>query len=435
MNKSTRSLARSLNGFPDGFWWLWTSTLVNRLGTFVFPFLAIYLTSVLGYSAAHAGLILAIYGVGASVGALLGGELSDRIGRRATMGGAQLVTAVVTAAMGFVTGSTAIAVLAFSVGAAASASRPAISAMIVDLVPPEDRQRAFSVNYWASNIGFGFSAAVAGVLAHQGYLWLFIGDAVTTLLCAVVMWVKLPETRPAGPEVPSPVPAARVGLGHILGDSRFLVLCLLGFAMWMMFYQGSSSLSVAMAGSGIGTQAYGLIIALNGILIVVLQIPVTSMLKGRDRRMVLALSALLTGVGFGVNGFAGTSVILYSLSVMVWTLGEIAYAPASAAAVAELSDERAHGRYQGLFGFSTSVASILAPLVGGLALDLWGGPALWLLCVAVGVATAAGFWALLTVTRRASGRSDVVPESEPPLLEQEQERELVPSSPTRSPVA
>ncbi|MFE9189495.1 MDR family MFS transporter [Micromonospora sp. NPDC007208] len=425
MHKYTGRLTRSLVGFPEGFWWLWTSTLVNRLGTFVFPFLAIYLTSVRGYSAAHAGLVLAIYGVGASIGALLGGELSDRVGRRATMAGAQVVTAVATAAMGFVAGPAAIAVLAFLVGAAANASRPAVSAMILDLVAPEDRERAFAVNYWAINIGFGFSAAVAGFLVHQGYVWLFLGDAVTTLLCAVVMWLKLPETRPEkSGESSSPVPAARVGLRNMLGDSRFLVLCLLGFAMWMMFFQGASSLPVAMAEGGIGTQAYGLIIALNGILIVVLQIPVTAILKEGNRATVLALSAVLTGAGFGLNGFAGTSIFLYSLSVVLWTLGEIAYAPASAATVADLSDERARGRYQGLFAFSISVASVLAPLAGGLALDNWGGPALWLVCAGVGAATAAGFWALLTVSRRASGHADVVLESESPLLAKR--RETVP---------
>ena len=180
----------SVSGFPLGFWWLWTSTLVNRLGTFVYPFLTLYLTIDRGYFAATAGLVLSVYGCGGVVGALVGGTLTDRAGRRTTMAGAQLVTALATGAMGFTTQPATITAMAFAVGAAASASRPAVAAMMADLVAPEDRTRAFSVNYWAINIGFGLSAAVAGFIAREGYVWLFVGDAVTTLLCGAVMWFR-----------------------------------------------------------------------------------------------------------------------------------------------------------------------------------------------------------------------------------------------------
>ena len=75
----------SLAGLPSGFWWLWSSTLVNRLGTFVYPFLTLYLTATRGYSPATAGLVVSSYGIGSMAGSLLGGELSDRVGRRATL--------------------------------------------------------------------------------------------------------------------------------------------------------------------------------------------------------------------------------------------------------------------------------------------------------------------------------------------------------------
>jgi MFS family permease len=378
---------RQVSGFPPGYWWLWTSTLVNRLGTFVVPFLTIYLTTQRGYSAAHAGLVVAIYGIGASLGALLGGELTDRAGRRATMAGAQLAAALTAAVFGLVTGPIAIVVLAFLFGVSSSASRPAVAAMIADIVEPGDRVRAYAINYWAINIGFAVSAAIAGFVAREGYVWLFIGDAVTTFVCAVVMWFKLPEThsRPRG----GPVEAASVG--PVLRDGRFLLLCLLGFAMWMIFHQGSSSLPVAMSRNGISPVAYGLVIALNGLVIVVLQIPVTGALRGRGRAGVLALSALLTGVGFGMTGFAGTSIVLYAASVVVWTLGEMAYSPAVSASLAEMARGHTHGRYQGVYAFGTSMAAFLGPLAGGVVLDRWDGPALWLGCAALGLVAAAGF--------------------------------------------
>jgi MFS family permease len=370
---------------------LWTSTLVNRLGSFIVPFLAIYLTTNRGYSVAHASVVVAIYGAGASLGALLGGELTDRAGRRVTMAGAQLLGALASAVFALATGPLAIAGLAFVLGVASSAVRPAVAAMIADLVAPGDRVRAYSMNYWAINIGFAFSAALAGFLAREGYIWLFLGNAAASLLCAAVMWFKLPETRASQPRASR---ATRASIGPVLRDSLFMLLCLLGFAMWAMFQQGTSSLPVAMTRQGISPATYGLVIALNGLTIVVLQIPLTGRITSRRRGLVLALSALLTAVGFGMTGLAGTSVPLYAASVVMWTLGEIVFGPAVAASIAELARGHAQGRYQGVGVFSLSLAGLGGPLAGGVVLDHWDGPVLWFGCAALGVAVAAGFGAL-----------------------------------------
>jgi MFS family permease len=145
------ALAESVGGLPRQFWWLWTSTLVNRLGGFVVTFLALYLTTVRGYSASYAGLVASLFGLGSAIAALAGGVLTDRIGRRPTLVAAQLSTAGFTALLGFAHGQAAIAVVAFLTGLSGNASRPAISAIIADTVPPEDRVRADALYYWAIN--------------------------------------------------------------------------------------------------------------------------------------------------------------------------------------------------------------------------------------------------------------------------------------------
>jgi predicted MFS family arabinose efflux permease len=394
-----------LRGLPASFWWLWASTLVNRLGSFLVPFLAIYLTAVRGYSATHAGVVIALYGIGGAIGALIGGDLSDRIGRRPTMCGGTLLAAASTAAMGFATGSVMITGLSFVVGLTTAIPRPAFAAMVADIVPPADRTRAFAVNYWAMNLGFAFSAAIAGFLAHQGYVLLFLADAGTTLLCALLMVVKIPETRPERPAAAAPVPGARTGLRPLMANPRFLVLCVLGFALWALFFQSGSSLPIEMVGQGISTQYYGLVFALNGVVIVLLQIPVTTLLKARPRGLVLMAGALLTGLGFGLMSFAGRSALFYGLCVVIWTVGEICFAPAVSAAVAALSPVDARGRYQGVYTFSTQLALILGPPVGGLVLDHRGATTLWAACAVVGVATAAGFLALFGARREEPRRA------------------------------
>ncbi|WP_405443083.1 MFS transporter [Streptomyces avidinii] len=403
MSVAGRAVRETFSGLPAAYWWLWTSTLVNRLGGFVVTFLAMYLTVERSFSASYAGLVAALYGLGGSVAAVIGGVLSDRIGRRATLLAASLATAASTAVLGLVTQPTAIAVTACGVGLASNASRPAVSAMMADLVAPEDQIRAHSLNYWAVNVGFGVSAAAAGLISAHGWVWLFLGDALTTLLCAMVVFVRVPETRPseAGTGGTAPV----IGLSQVCRDRPFMALVALTFLLGTIIQQAFTTLPVDMGRSGFGASDYGRVVALNGLLIVLLQIPLARWAGKRGTDAVLPLGALLLGWGFGLTAFAGTSgpagpsgsVWLYALSVTVWTLGEIVYTPASAAAVAGLSPLPARGRYQGVHALAWAAASLVGPAAGGAAMDRFGAGVVWGACAVVGTAAAGGFWAL---TRR-----------------------------------
>ncbi|MFI9785930.1 MDR family MFS transporter [Kitasatospora sp. NPDC051984] len=383
---------RAAGGLPRQFWWLWTSTLVNRLGGFVVTFLALYLTVDRGYSAAYAGLVAGLFGMGSAVAAIGAGVLTDRLGRRPTLLVAQVSTAVFTAVLGFMDGPVAIAAVAFLVGLANNASRPAVSAMIADLVPPADRVRAYALNYWAINIGFGASAAVAGLIAVYGYLPLFLLDALTTLLCAVVVFVKVPETlSQAMAEAADEPSGPAIGLGAVFRDGPFMAVVGVNLLLAMVFQQGSTTLAMDMGEHGITTAQYGLVASLNGVLIVVLQLPLTRLMEGRNRTALLMVSALLIGWGFGLTAVAGSSAGLYALTVAIWTIGEIVNAPTMMALVAEHSPARARGRYQGVYSLSWSLASFVGPMAGGLLLQYAGSAALWGACAAAGTLAAVAF--------------------------------------------
>jgi MFS family permease len=390
-------------GLPSGFWWLWTSTLVNRVGSFVVTFLSLYLTVQRGYSASYAGLVASLFGLGGMIASPVGGTLADRWGRRPTMLAAQLATAASTAALGFARNPVAIAALVFVLGFAVQASRPAIQAMLSDLVPGEDRQRAFSLNYWAINIGFSVASLSAGLIAAHGFLLLFLLDAATTLLCAVVVFVKLPETRPAEPVVltagAEPRAEPRTGTREVLRDRRFMGLVGLNLLLAGIFAQTGIGLPIAMGQDGMNSTDFGVVISVNGILIVLLQIPLTQLVTRRSPARLLSFGALLFGAGLGLTGFAG-SIPVYALTVCVWTMGEIIYMPTSSAAVAKLSPPHARGRYSGIMGLSWSVANFTGPLLGGFVIDQAGTGALWAGCAVIGAVAAAGY---LTLLRERSG--------------------------------
>ncbi|MFH9860067.1 MDR family MFS transporter [Streptomyces sp. NPDC017202] len=397
--RSFRRAAReTVSGLPREFWWLWTSTLVNRLGAFVATFMALYLTLDRGYSASYAGLVAALHGLGGVVSSLGGGVMADRLGRRPTMLVAQTATGLSVAALGFVHHPLAIAGVAFLVGMASNASRPAVQAMMADIVRPEDRVRAFSLNYWAINLGFAISSMGAGFIAEFSYLAGFLIEAGMTLACAIVVFLKLPESRPeqrgTGGKGGGGAPEEAVGLGTVLRDRRFMGVVGLSFLVAFIFQQGAIGLPVAMGAAGFTPADYGMAIAVNGVLIVVLQIPVTRFIQYRDPGRLLVVSSVLAGYGFGLTAFAG-SVGVFALTVCVWTLAEIVNAPTQTGLVVRLSPVHGRGRYQGMYTMSWAVASLVAPLMSGVVIDRYGAEWLWGLCAVVGTVAGAGYAVLM----------------------------------------
>ncbi|MGN6334266.1 MAG: MDR family MFS transporter [Motilibacteraceae bacterium] len=396
MPRLQRALRDTVGGLPPVYWWLWTGTLVNRIGAFVVPFLAIYLTGGLHRSVSYAGLVLALLGLGGTAASLAGGALADRVGRRPTLLGAQLGTAVSLVGLGLVHGDVAVAGWALLYGFFSNATRPAFSATMTDVVAPQDRVRAFSLNYWAINLGFAIAPVLAGFLAQVSYLLLFLGDALTTLVLAAIVFLRVPETHPhlprrtATPDAPAAAAAQPAGsFLDAVRDPVFMAFTGLAFLLALVFMQHLSTLPVAMAADGLTPAQYGTAVAVNGLLIVLLTVPATAWLTRFARSRVLAVAAVLVGGGFALTAVAD-SWGAYAGTVVVWTLGEILNAPVSSAVVADLAPSHARGRYQGVYSFAWGAASFLAPLLGSWVYDAAGGATLWVACGLLGVLAGVG---------------------------------------------
>ena len=399
--------ARStFSGLPAAFWWIWLGTLVNRLGGFVLPFFAFYITGLLHHSAALAGLATALYGAGAAVSGLVGGVLADRVGRKPTLIGAQFANAATILALGYARSPWALAAGALVVGLATNAYRPAQSAMIADLVPAGDRTRAYALNFWAINLGFSLSMAAVGLVTEFGYHALFYADAATTALCAALIAVFVRETTPNGAmtvarDARRAGGSGGEGLGTVLRDRTFIAFVAAFFVLLTVFNQCQTGLPIAMAVSGLSPAVFGRIAALNGVLIVLLQLPVTRLLKRYPQGRVLAGAGLVIGTGFGVLAF-GQSVEMYVLCTVVMTLGEIGNTPTAQAVATQLAPDHLRGRYQGVYQLSWTLSQIVAPLVGGAVISSYGGTPLWIGCFVVAAAVAPVF---LRIGRRVDRRA------------------------------
>lgn len=402
----------SFRGLPRVYWYLWAGTLINRMGGFVGPFLALYLTQERGLSIEDAGLVVSLYGIGIFSAGVIGGFLSDRIGRRATMVMGLCVGPIFMLALCFARAPLHIAGATLLLGLFGDLYRPAVNAALADLVPPKDRTRAYGLLYWAINLGFAIAPVLASAFVGRNFEILFFGDAATSLAFGLLVWARIPETKPEAPEGKK----GRSPVSDILvpfRDGVFMGFAAITLLTALVFQQSMSTLPLDVRSHGIPAADFGPLIALNGVLIVLVQPFATSFVERYPRSQVLAASSLLMGIGFGLPMIAQT-VPAYALSILIWTLGEIGMAPITPTIVADLAPTSHRGSYQGVIQMSWGASAMLAPVLGSRVLGRFGGPWLWASCLAVASLGALGHLALAGPRRRRLARLRASADSSPP---------------------
>lgn len=372
-----------VRGLPRSYWVLFIASAVDRIGGFVVPYLAIYLTVERGLSIPAAGAVVSAYGLGGIVGAPVGGVLSDRLGRRPLIVGAWLLTALALLHLSTARAALHLGLAVLIVGVTVNLGRPAMSAAIADVVPEADRARAYGLHYWVTNLGFAVAATLAAPLTALSFRLVFVLDAVSAVLAATFIFFALPE-----PRVHSAIgasPRSRLDVA-VLRDRTFLAVFLGGVVTALLFSQGHVALATEIARDGMPT-LYGPIIAINGVLIVLLQ-PIGIRVAARFRAPgVLAAGGALTGVGFFLTAFAN-GVLGHAGAIAVWTLGEILLAAVTPAIIARLAPPERRGTYQGFFQLAWPVAAF-APALGAWVLDTHGSLALWGGCLMLALGAAA----------------------------------------------
>ncbi len=402
--RGSRPMLRNYLDLPRGVYILCVGSFINRAGALVIPFLMIYLVKRLNYDDVHATRAMGVFGLGAMVAALVGGHLADRIGRKTVMLIGLVGSATMMITFSFVASYGLILAALFCLAVLADTYRPAASAMIADLVEPVRRPHAFGLMYVSVNLGFAVAPVVGGILVSYSFKLLFWLDAVTSLAYALIILLTIRETLPARTGMDGAAAAAHeesASAGEaariILRDRVFLAFCFATLLIAMVYQQAMSTLPLYLQHLNIDAKMYGRIIAVNGVLIVCLQIPITSLIHRRDRFGVLGLSAFIVALGFGSYIIARTP-LAFTIGVVIWTIGEMLQSPVVPSVVTDLAPVRVRARYFGLLSMCFSGGNMIAAPIGGEILSHFGGRRLWTLCLFVSLA-AAMIYALL---RRAA---------------------------------
>jgi MFS family permease len=387
-------------GIPSAYWWVWSGTLITRLGYFVQPFLVLYLTAERGVSAGQAGMVLAGFGAGSLVSQPLGGWLADRLGQRRALTVGLAASAGSLLALGAARQLPLIVVAAALTGCCLDLYRPASQALVAGLVDPQVRPRAYALLYWAVNLGYAVGTASAGFLASRGYYLLFVIDAATSLVFAALIAYGLRTIATATQVQPARGGKSAGGLVVVFRDRLLLAFTAITLVYAMIYLQVTITLPLAIRDAGLSTTVFGLLMSINGILIVVVQ-PLTLRLLDRvDPHRLLAAGQFLVGAGFALTAWCD-SAWQFAGSVVVWTAGEIATAGTVTAVIAGLAPVERRGRYLGVAGSAWGAAALLGPVIGTAAYAASPG-ALWTGCLVAGCLCAA---AQRLVSKRLASRS------------------------------
>jgi MFS family permease len=369
-----------LAGLPRDSWLLALATLVNRAGTMVLPFLALYLTRELRFSAGQAGAALAVYGVVSLIISPIAGRFADRFGHQRI-----LVSSLILGGLGFWalpwlrTLPSVMAGMAV-LSAVSESMRPATLALVGDLAPVPLRRQAFALNRLAINLGMSVGPAAGGLLAAHSFRTLFWVDGATSVAAGLLL-----RAYPLRPREHLEAAAAAPVRFSAIGDPRlrYVILCVLPVVL--VFFQHGAAMSVWMVeGLGFSTRDYGFLFTVNTLLIVLLEVRLNGLTSHWPPGRALAVGAALVAAGFGALAFS-TPYWAIVITVVVWTFGEMILFPANAAYVSELAPRNRRGEYMGFYSMTFGLGFALGPWIGLATYQSLGPTALWMGCLGAGL--------------------------------------------------
>jgi MFS family permease len=379
-------------GLPRAFWAVWLAALVNAAGVIATTMLGVYLMQAHGLSAMQSVRTDETLRGAMLIAGPIGGALSDHFGRRPIM-----IIGLVGSALGLcvlrfadVSSAAGLSALLMLTGACSGLHRPVFQATLADLVPREDRQRAFSYLVWTGQIGTlaagGLTQVVIGKAMRPEIAFLIAAAAALT--AAGVVFGLVPETRERVAR--QTVSDALGALAEPFVDVLFMILCVLSFLLTMIVTQ-----DLLLMRSGPANFDVQSIVVVG---YVVLQ-PLMGLALPRLRRSrVLATAALVAGVGIGLNGLLYATP-RYDIAAIVKMVVTVAAVPAVQSIAAELAPPARRGAYLGVFALGAGIAVAFGNTLGK-QLDALGPRFLWVACLAAGVVVAVGHLALAEARRR-----------------------------------
>lgn len=388
----TDTYRSSFSDLSKETWLLSLVMLINRSGTMVIPFMSMYITQSMHRSIADAGLIITLFGAGAVAGSSVSGYFIDRIGFRSVQIFTSLSGGILFLLMGQISSFTLLCVMTVVLSFVSEAFRPANTAAIAAYSRPGNLTRSYSLNRLAMNLGWALGSSLGGILAAVNYHLLFWTEGLVYILVGVLIFVLLPEAKPA--EKQTAVAASRAAATSSPWKDPFLLRFLILVAVYCTFFHLLFRLVPVYWKEQlhISESVIGMLLGLNGVIIALFEMVLVKYWEGRKSNMYYIISGVIaTALGYTFLVLPGMHPMVMAVGAVLFiTIGEMLALPFINTVIMSRANEHNRGKYAAAFALSFSVAQIVGPAGGALITEQFGYGVLWsglvVLCLGCAVA-------------------------------------------------
>jgi predicted MFS family arabinose efflux permease len=386
MRSFFRNYINSFRGFSNEVWILATITFINRSGTMVLPFLSKYLKENLGFSFDEVGWIMVCFGIGSMLGSWIGGKLTDKIGFYKIMIFSLLSSGVMFILLQFITSFVGLCIAMIVIMTVADMFRPAMFVSLGTYAKPENRTRAFTLVRLSVNLGFAAGPAIGGlIIMNLGYFGLFWIDGITCILAILIFWLLIKEKKAIKTE--EDLIEEANAPKTIFKDKPFLLLIGSSFCVALIFFQLFSTLPLYHHDFYKWTEFQtGLLMATNGIMIFLLEMPMISFIEKNsiNKVQVILFGTFLFALSFFILMYQSLLGVLW-ISLVLLTIGEMMSFPCFNSVALSRAPKGQHGKYMGIFTMSFSIGHIFSSKIGMDVIENYGYVTNWLVMGCVGL--------------------------------------------------
>jgi MFS family permease len=386
------------NYFPDvgrDVWILALGWFVSAMGFAAsMPFVSIYFSQTYDMSIGTIGLYFGALAVVRAGFQLIGGEFSDRLQRKSLLVHVQLWRALSFLGMAAVVywklDLLTVSVMLIINSVLGSIFQPVANAMVSDFLESKARMEGYALTRSAGNLGWAAGPALGGFLASDSFGMLFVISAMLAFISGLVFlfFLRAPKQQTTTDKF------TWRDLLAIKDDALLARHCVLTLLLYLVVAQLIVPFSVyTVQMNGLPEYQLGYLYAINGLMVVLLQIPITRLMSGARLTQQIALGACFYAFGYAMVGWVGGFLNL-TITLVIITIGENLISPPSLTLTSRLAKEGKMGRYMGIYGFFQTAGWSFGPLYGGTILEKYQyDPKLaWGLIASLAAVSALGYY-------------------------------------------